>query len=58
MCVTGEKQLKHMRDSRIYEKVWLITAKSIGETCNVLKFLRKREPNPLPEQSPIQRYFP
>ena len=38
MCVTGEKQLKHIRDSWIYEKVWLKTDKSIGETWIVLKF--------------------
>jgi len=32
ICVTGEKQLKEICDSRIYEKIWLKAAKTISGT--------------------------
>ena len=41
ICVTGEKQLKDIRDSWIYEKVWLKAAKSISGTWILLKFERE-----------------
>ena len=54
LCVTGEKQLKDIRDSWIHETVWIKTAKNISGTWILLKFVRETRTISLP---PLQSYF-